>query len=295
MTRGYVNYRQRRKKSISEAVKLDYLLMHGAGNRILVVDSRGREVQPPSADALRRLADPATGPGFDQLMWVTEAGGSGLDAGYRIFNADGSEVGQCGNGVRCVAWMLARESGGREVLELESPAGIIAARIEADGRITVSMGAPEFEPSRVPFIADRRADRYLLSVDGADYDVSVLSMGNPHCVMQVADTHTADVARLGPLVERHERFPERANAGFMAIRGRKAIDLRVYERGVGETPACGTGACAAVVAGQRLGLLDDTVTVSLPGGQLVVSWRGDAEPVWLTGNAELISEGKIDL
>ena len=295
MTRGYVNYRQRRKKSISEAVKLDYLLMHGAGNRILVVDARGRAAQPPSTDTLRRLADPATGPGFDQLMWITDAGDSGLDAGYRIFNADGSEVGQCGNGVRCVAWMLARESGECKALELESPAGVIAARIEADGRITVSMGSPEFEPSRVPFIADRRADRYLLPVDGADYDVSVLSMGNPHCVMQVADTHTADVARLGPLVERHERFPERANAGFMAIRGRKAIDLRVYERGVGETPACGTGACAAVVAGQRLGLLDDTVTVSLPGGQLVVSWRGDAEPVWLTGNAELISEGKIDL
>jgi diaminopimelate epimerase len=228
-------------------------------------------------------------------MWITAARDRGHDAGYRIFNADGSEVGQCGNGVRCVAWMLARESGEREALQLESPAGIIAARIETDGRITVSMGAPEFEPSRVPFIADARADRYLLSVDGADYDVSVLSMGNPHCVMQVADTNTADVARLGPLVERHERFPERANAGFMAIRGRKAIDLRVYERGVGETPACGTGACAAVVAGQRLGLLDDTVTVSLPGGQLVVSWRGDAEPVWLTGNAELISEGQIDV
>ena len=295
MTRGYVNYRQRCKKSIGEAVRLDYLLMHGAGNRILVVDSRGCDAEPPSADALRRLADPATGPGFDQLMWVTAAHGSGPVAGYRIFNADGSEVGQCGNGVRCVAWMLASESGERKVIQLESPAGIITARIEADGRVTVSMGAPEFEPSRVPFIADRRADRYLLSVDGDDFDVSVLSMGNPHCVMQVPDTRTADVARLGPLVERHERFPERANAGFMAIRGRKAIDLRVYERGVGETPACGTGACAAVVAGQRLGLLDDTVTVSLPGGQLVVSWRGDTEPVWLTGNAELISEGKIDL
>jgi diaminopimelate epimerase len=295
MTRAYVNYRQSCKKSIGEVVRLDYLLMHGAGNRILVVDSRGGDAEPPSADALRRLSDPATGPGFDQLMWVTAARGCGLVAGYRIFNADGSEVGQCGNGVRCVAWMLARESGERKVIQLESPAGIIAARIEADGRVTVSVGAPEFEPSHVPFIADSRADRYLLSVDGADYDVSVLSMGNPHCVMQVADTRTADVARLGPLVERHERFPERVNAGFMAIRGRKAIDLRVYERGVGETPACGTGACAAVVAGQRLGLLDDTVTVSLPGGQLVVSWRGDAEPVWLTGNAELISEGKIDL
>jgi len=295
MTRGYVNYRQRLKKSIRDAVKLDYLLMHGAGNRILVVDSRECDVEPPSADAVRRLADPATGPGFDQLMWVTAARGRGHAAGYRIFNADGSEVGQCGNGVRCVAWMLAREAGDSEPLRLESPAGIIEARIEADGRITVSMGAPEFEPSRVPFIADGRADRYLLSVDGADYDVSVLSMGNPHCVMLVADTRAADVARLGPLVERHERFPERANVGFMAIRGRRAIDLRVYERGAGETLACGTGACAAVVAGQRLGQLDDTVSVSLPGGQLVVSWRGGAEPVWLTGNAELISEGQIDL
>jgi diaminopimelate epimerase len=157
------------------------------------------------------------------------------------------------------------------------------------------MGPPEFEPSRIPFVADARADRYLLAVDGADYDVSVLSMGNPHCILQVAETQTADVERLGPLIEIHERFPERTNVGFMAIRGRKAIDLRVYERGVGETLACGTGACAAVVAGQRLGYLDDTVAVSLPGGQLMVSWRGGGETVWLTGDAELISEGSIDL
>ena len=276
-------------------MEFDYLIMHGAGNRILVIDARKHDGQPPCVDTLQRLADASTGPGFDQLMWVTAPHEDGADAGYRIFNADGSEVEQCGNGVRCVAWMLARESGNKAVLELESPAGMVEARIEPDGRITVSMGAPEFEPSQVPFIADGRADRYLLSVDGADYDVSVLSMGNPHCVMQVADTGAADVARLGPIIERHERFPERVNVGFMAIRGRKAIDLRVYERGAGETLACGTGACAAVVAGQRLGQLDDTVTVSLPGGQLVVSWRGDAEPVWLTGNAELISEGKIDI
>ncbi len=276
-------------------MELDYLIMHGAGNRILIVDSRERDAQPPADDELQRLSDASTGPGFDQLMWVTSPQGGGLDAAYRIFNADGSEVEQCGNGVRCVAWMLARESGRDGTLRLESPAGVVEARIESDGRITVSMGAPEFEPSRIPFIAGNRADRYLLSVDGADYDVSVLSMGNPHCVMQVADARSAEVARLGPLVERHERFPERVNVGFMAIRGRKAIDLRVYERGVGETLACGTGACAAVVAGQRLGQLDDPVTVSLPGGQLMVSWRGDAEPVWLTGNAELISEGKIDL
>ena len=276
-------------------MELDYLIMHGAGNRILVVDSRGHDAVPPAGDVLRRLADASTGPGFDQLMWVATAHEDGLDAACRIFNADGSEVAQCGNGVRCVAWMLARESGGRGALRLATPAGTVDAHIDGDRRITVNMGAPEFEPSLIPFIADGRADRYLLSVDGADYDVSVLSMGNPHCVMQVADTRSAEVGRLGPLVERHERFPERANVGFMAIRGRKAIDLRVYERGAGETLACGTGACAAVVAGQRLGQLDDTVTVSLPGGQLVVSWRGDAEPVWLTGNAELISEGKIDL
>lgn len=281
--------------SIGDDVQLDYLIMQGAGNRILVVDGRERDAVPPSADALRRLADPATGPGFDQLMWVTSPQRDGLDAAYRIFNADASEVEQCGNGVRCVAWMLARESGGAGSLRLGSPAGPIDARIETDGQITVSMGVPEFEPVNIPFIADRRADRYLLAVDGDDHDVSVLSMGNPHCVMQVADVATAAVDRLGPLIERHERFPQRVNVGFMAIRGRKAIDLRVYERGTGETLACGTGACAAVVAGQRLGLLDDTVSVSLPGGQLVVSWRGDAEPVWLTGNAELISEGKIDL
>jgi diaminopimelate epimerase len=276
-------------------VELDYFIMHGAGNRILVVDSRARDVPPPSVELLRRLADPETGPGFDQLMWVTAPGDTSLDAGYRIFNADGSEVQQCGNGVRCVAWMLARESGKRGTLRLDSPSGIVEARMEADGRITVSMGPPEFEPSRIPFIADERADRYLLAIAGADYDVSVLSMGNPHCVFQVADTRSADVERLGPLVENHERFPERTNVGFMAIRGRKAIDLRVYERGAGETLACGTGACAAVVAGQSLGYLDDAVAVSLPGGQLMVSWRGGGESVWLTGNAELISEGSIDL
>ena len=276
-------------------MELDYFIMHGAGNRILVVDSRDRDVPPPSVEILRRLADPKTGPGFDQLMWVTPPGDSSLDAGYRIFNADGSEVQQCGNGVRCVARMLARESGECGTLRLDSPSGIVEARMEADGRIAVSMGPPEFEPSRIPFLADERADRYLLAVGGADYDVSVLSMGNPHCVFQVADTSNADVERLGPLVENHERFPERTNVGFMAIRGRKAIDLRVYERGVGETLACGTGACAAVVAGQRLGHLDDAVTVSLPGGQLMVSWYGGGETVWLTGNAELISEGSIDL
>ena len=178
--------------SISDAVQLDYLIMQGAGNRILVVDGRERDVAPPSADVLRRLADPKTGPGFDQLMWVSSPQGAGLDASYRIFNADASEVEQCGNGVRCVAWMLARESNGTGTLRLGSPAGTVDARIEADGQITVSMGVPEFEPANIPFIADRCTVGYLLAIDGNDYEVSVLSMGNPHCVMQVADVSTSN-------------------------------------------------------------------------------------------------------
>ena len=157
------------------------------------------------------------------------------------------------------------------------------------------MGRPEFEPKLIPFIAEGRQDRYELEVDDVAYDVSAVSMGNPHCVLQVDDVATAPVAELGPVIEHHERFPEKANVRFVRITGRDSIDLRVFERGVGETRACGTGACAAVVTGQRLGLLDTDVKVHLPGGQVVVSWRGGAEPVWLTGNAETISEGSIDL
>jgi diaminopimelate epimerase len=196
--------------------------------------------------------------------------------------------------VRCVAWMLARESNQAD-FELESPAGVVTACMLEGDRVSVSMGAPIFEPDRIPFVAERRQDCYTLDVGGVEYDVSVLSMGNPHCVLQVADVGSADVEGLGPAIEMHPRFPSRTNAGFMAIRGRDTIDLRVHERGVGETQACGTGACAAVVAGQRLGHLGDEVTVSLPGGKVMVSWRGGAETVWLTGNAELMSEGTIDL
>jgi len=276
-------------------VKLDYLLMHGAGNRILVVDSRGHDAQPPSGDALRRLADPAAGPGFDQLMWVMSPRDSTLDAGYRIFNADGSEVGQCGNGVRCVAALLAATPGHPQAFLLESPSGPVEARIGERGLVSVSMGTPGFEPADIPFVAPERLDRYELEVDGVAYDVAAVSMGNPHCVLQVDDVDTAPVADLGPKIEGHVRFPEKANVGFVCIRGRDRIDLRVYERGVGETAACGTGACAAVVTGQNLGLLDADVEVRLPGGQLMVSWHGGSEPVWLTGNAETLSEGFIEI
>jgi diaminopimelate epimerase len=272
-----------------------FLKMHGAGNQIIVVDQRRDNRPPPSVDALRRMGNPETGPGFDQLMWVGPALNSELAASYRVFNSDGSEVEQCGNGVRCVAWMLAQDDGAPGEFMLESPAGPVEARVLADNTVTVSMGAPVFEPSRVPFVAEGLRELYDLDVGDSTLPVSVISMGNPHCVIDVADVATADVAGLGPVIERHRRFPACTNVGFMSIRDRSTIDLRVYERGAGETLACGTGACAAVVAGQRRALLDEEVTVHLPGGQLVVSWRGAAEPVWLTGNAELISEGTVDL
>ena len=269
--------------------------MQGAGNRIVVVDNRKHDCDVPSADDLRRLGDEASGPGFDQLMWVTAPRSDALDAAYRVFNADGSEVEQCGNGVRCVASVVAREADGRREFRFQSPAGIVHAKVIRHDYVSVSMGAPIFEPAEIPFLAESKSDRYLLDVGGVDFDVSVLSMGNPHCVLQVGDTDDADVVTLGPKIEQHERFPERTNVGFMTVRGRDEIDLRVHERGVGETLACGTGACAAVVAGQRLGHLDAEVGVRLRGGQLMVSWRGGEDPVWLSGNAEFISEGTIDL
>ena len=270
-----------------------YLKMEGAGNRIVVVDQRAGERSPPSPERLRELGDAATGPGFDQLMWVGPATAAGSHASYRVFNADGTEVEQCGNGVRCVAWMLARDDAAGE-FRLDSPAGRVTARIRDDGLIAVDMGAPEFEPARIPFIATAAADRYELELNGTTRSVAVVSMGNPHCVLDVDAVSGADVAGLGPAIERHPRFPARANVGFRTIRDGSTIDLRVHERGVGETRACGTGACAAVVTARKSGLVGDEVTVQLPGGQLVVSWRGGTAPVWLTGNAELLSEGTIE-
>jgi diaminopimelate epimerase len=276
-------------------MQLAYLKMHGAGNLILVVDQRETDLPPPSAEEIRRLGDDRTGPGFDQLMWVGPAQDGRSAAAYRIFNSDGSECEQCGNGVRCVFWMLARESAQEKAFVLESPAGMIEAVVLDDGRIAVNMGPPEFDPLLVPFTAEAQADQYPLEVAGATVNASVLSMGNPHCVVEVSDVASTDVAALGPAIECHERFPARTNVGFMQIRDRDNIDLREYERGAGETLACGTGACAAVVAGQRLGRLDAEVTVQMPGGKLVVSWDGETEGVWLTGEAELISEGTVDL
>ncbi len=276
-------------------MQVPYLKMHGTGNLILVVDQRVDNLPPPAAEKLRELGDDNSGPGFDQLMWVIPAKDESCVAGYRVFNADGSEVEQCGNGVRCVAKYLSDHSDAGLEFALQSPAGLIEAEVSSDGLVAVSMGVPVFSPDKIPFVADSEAETYKLDVDGDNLQISAVSMGNPHCVIRVDDVATAPVGDLGPRIEHHERFPELVNVGFMHIRDRSNIDLRVFERGVGETAACGTGACAAVVSGQRLGLLDEAVSVQLPGGQVMVSWRGGETPAWLKGNAELINEGMMDL
>jgi diaminopimelate epimerase len=265
-------------------MQLPFQKMQGAGNQILVVDQRSADPVSPSATLIERLRNSTLGAGFDQLMWLGPPRTATATASYRVFNNDGSEVEQCGNGVRCVAVMLAARNGASNEFLFDSPAGLIEARVIAPNRVSVNMGAPTFNDALT-----------VLGVDGRDLPVSVLSMGNPHCVLDVADVATADVERLGPAIESHEAFPQRCNVGFMKVVNRATIDLRVFERGAGETLACGTGACAAVASGHRRKLLDDEVTVRLPGGQLVVSWRGGNEAVWLTGDAELISEGIIDL
>ena len=271
-----------------------YTLMLGAGNRIAVIDERSEARDPPPPASIAELA--AAGPiaGFDQLMWLGPAADAALS--YRVFNADGSEVEQCGNGVRCVARLLFDAADGTERILLDSPAGQVTAMRADGGRIAVDMGRPRFEPEALPFIAAGAERGYELEVGDQSLTVSALSMGNPHCVLEVDDVANAPVDSLGPAIEHHERFPARTNVGFMSVRSRDRLDLRVWERGVGETQACGTGACAAVVAARRLQLVDDTVSVSLPGGELVVSWRGAAEdPVWLAGDAERTSEGILEI
>lgn len=265
--------------------------MHGTGNRILVIDNRDAGISPPAEDRLRQLGDTSTGPGFDQLMWLEQTASPETVASYRVFNADGSEVEQCGNGLRCLAWLVARD--GQPEFSLTSPAGTVSARVHPSGDIAVSMGAPIFAPSGIPFIAEQEALRYTIDAGGATLEVSALSMGNPHVVIDVDDVASAPVEELGPELEIHPRFPEKTNVGFAEYRARDHIGLRVFERGVGETLACGTGACAAVISGIRRGLLDNDVTLAVPGGELMVSWHGNE--AWLSGRVTLEDEGSIDL
>ncbi len=274
-------------------MRLSFRKMHGAGNDFLVVDQRVGAQDQLAPEVIRQLSDRRLGVGFDQLMLIVPPCDAESVADYRVFNADGGEVEQCGNGVRCVAWVISQD-GGQE-FTLGSLAGPVAVRILGENSVSVNMGPPEFEPANIPFLAESRAPAYGLEAGGESVSVSALSMGNPHCVLQVDRVADADVSTLGPLIETHERFPNGANVGFMAIQNRGQIDLRVHERGVGETKACGTGACAAVVAGRILDKLDEDVEVSLPGGQLMVSWPGESASVWLSGNAELTYEGTLNI
>jgi len=275
-------------------MRLKFTKMQGAGNDFVVLDGIGQKVALTSAQ-LRRLADRHFGVGADQVLLVEQPRAPGVDFRYRIFNADGGEVEQCGNGARCFVQFV-RDKGmtAQTEIRVETLSGIIVPRLEVDGRVTVDMGRPTFDPARVPFQTDSDALVQPLDVGGVEVSVTVLSMGNPHAVQVVDDIDTAPVATLGPMIERHARFPQRVNAGFMQLVARDRIRLRVYERGAGETLACGTGACAAVVAGIRLGLLDSPVAVETRGGELTIAWQGADNPVWMTGPAETVFEGEIE-
>lgn len=265
-------------------MQLRFQKMHGTGNRILIVDQRVDDPVSPDSSVLNALSAAMQDEPFDQLMWLNNPQNPNSKARYRVFNNDGSEVEQCGNGVRCVAVLLATQDPQLQAFSLESPAGIIEARILGPTTVAVNMGTPSFDDSI------RR-----IGVGAIQLEVNIVSMGNPHCVLDVADVSTADVDGIGAAIEQHELFPGRINVGFRHVVDRKNIDLRVFERGVGETRACGTGACAAVAAGIRRGLLDAEVNVRLPGGQVMVSWRGDKASLWLSGDVTFISEGTVDL
>ncbi len=274
---------------------LKFTKMHGAGNDFVVVDLISQRCRLRPRD-IRRLADRRTGVGCDQVLVVEPPRDPNVDFRYRIFNADGTEVEQCGNGARCLArFVRERRLTRKQDIRVESGAGILELRVLDRSQVEVDMGAPVFEPAEIPFRADRAAESYTLQVGERSIEIGALSMGNPHAVLRVEDVAAAPVRELGPLIESHPDFPRRVNVGFMQVSAPDEIGLRVYERGVGETPACGSGACAAVVYGIRRGWLEQTVTVNLPGGKLSVTWRGPGEPVLLTGPTAVVFEGSIRL
>ncbi|MBE3662516.1 diaminopimelate epimerase [Vibrio navarrensis] len=267
--------------------------MHGLGNDFMVVDCITQNVYF-SQELIRRLADRHTGVGFDQLLVVEAPYDPETDFHYRIFNADGSEVEQCGNGARCFARFV-RMKGltNKYSISVSTKKGKMILDVEDDDQITVNMGVPEFEPSKIPFRAQQKEKTYIMRVGEKTLFCGAVSMGNPHVVTVVDDVDTAEVKTLGPLLESHERFPERVNAGFMQVVNRNQIRLRVYERGAGETQACGSGACGAVAVGIVQGLLDESVTVKLPGGELHIQWQGPGKPLYMTGPATHVFDGQL--
>jgi diaminopimelate epimerase len=278
-------------------MRIEFMKMQGLGNDFLVFDAAAIAANTHlDSVTLRALADRHTGVGFDQALMLETPRDPESRVFYRVFNSDGTEVEQCGNGARCIAALLYSRAPelGRD-LTMGSPGGTVHARVRDDGLVSVDMGAPNFDPRAIPLQAEHEAPTYSLSVDGGELEISAVSMGNPHAVLIVADVKTAPVSQFGPTIERHTRFARRANVGFMQIVDRSHIRLRVFERGVGETLACGTGACAAVAVGRRRGLLDAEVVVDLPGGTAMVTWDGPDQHVWLTGPATTVFTGSIDL
>ena len=273
---------------------LKFTKMQGIGNDFVVLDAIGQKITL-DATKLQRLADRHFGIGCDQILVVEAPRSPDTDFYYRIFNADGGEVSQCGNGARCfVRYVRDKGLTDKREIRVETASGVIVPRLEPDGQVTVDMGTPEFEPSKIPILAERQSLTYMLEVANGSVEISALSMGNPHAVQVVHNVDEAPVLTQGPMIEHHARFPERVNAGYMEIVDRHHV-LRVYERGAGETLACGTGACAAVVAGIMRGWLDTPVRVTTRGGDLSIAWAGRALPVMMTGPAETVFEGDIDI
>ena len=278
------------------AHRLRFAKMHGQGNDFVVLDGVRQRVELDPA-TVRRIADRHFGVGCDQLLVVEKPRDAANDFRYRIYNADGGEVEQCGNGARCFARFVLDEGlTDKREIAVETASGVIRPKVEASGQVTVDMGAPRLDPREVPFAAAQQAAlTYEIRVAGLPVQVAVLSMGNPHAVQVVEDVERAPVTTQGPLIERHPAFPQRVNAGYMQPLSRSHIRLRVWERGAGETLACGTGACAAVVAGIRQGLLDNDVRVTTRGGDLRIRWNGEGSPVMMTGDAVRVFEGEIEV
>jgi len=276
-------------------MQLSFTKMHGLGNDFIVIDGINQRVNL-TTEQVRFLADRRFGVGCDQLLLVEPPQGSEAEFRYRIYNADGGEVQQCGNGARCFArYVVEQGLTTSKEIPVETAGGLIILSLEPDGQVTVNMGIPNLAPDSLPFVAEQQAISYKLQTTAGELEIAAVSMGNPHAVLTVDDVDNADVATLGPDIEAHQRFPERVNVGFMQIISADAIRLRVYERGAAETLACGTGACAAVVAGRLQGKLAESVKVSLPGGELVIHWHGPNEPLFMTGPATRVFEGNITL
>jgi len=276
-------------------MRLRFSKMHGLGNDFIVIDGVSQKVRL-GVDKIRQLSDRHFGIGCDQILLVEAPENPDVDFRYRIFNCDGSEVENCGNGARCFAvFVRDRKLTGKKRIKVETAGGIIELRVTDNDNVIVDMGVPRLVPEQIPFIAEQQAVEYSLDVNGQNLSVSAVSMGNPHAVTLVDDVATAPVETLGPLIEKHTRFPRKVNAGFMQLISANEVNLRVFERGAGETLACGTGACAAVVSGRLRGLLSDDVTVNLPGGSLRIQWQGEGHPVMMTGPATTVFHGQVKI